>query len=388
MSINKEQAGVSLHYDCKYFLGERPCSYHKNHRIKCEDCKYYLPVQKSILIIKLGATGDVLRTTPILRGLKDKIKDAHISWLVSEESSDILRDNPYIDRILIHNFKILPFLHLKKYDLLINLDVTLESSSLATMINAEEKRGFGLNGRGDITYFNKASETWHGMSFSDDLKKENQKTYQEIMADIVGIESKKYEMVLELPQEELAFAEEFMKKKNVYPGSYKIGIGTGTGGRWPLKKWTVEGYASLISQISKEPNTEIILFGGPPEKERNKKLLEMFPDLLIDTGTENSLGQFVALVNQCDLIVSSDTLIMHIAIALKKKTVVLFGPTSAAEIDLYGRGEKILSVMDCLCCYKNTCEVIPNCMENISPDIVFAAVKRLCNAINKRKIKI
>jgi heptosyltransferase-2 len=50
--------------------------------------------------------------------------------------------------------------------------------------------------------------------------------------------------------------------------------------------------------------------------------------------------------------------------------VVLFGPTSAAEVDLYGLGRKITAEMDCLCCYRQTCDKSPNCMESISMDTV------------------
>lgn len=372
-----------LHYDCRHFLGDKPCTYHKRYKASCADCKYYNPAGKRILIIKLGSRGDVLRTTPILRGLKDKHKDAHISWLVSKDSSGILKGNPYIDKILIYNFDTLPFLMVKEYDLLINLDLSFDSSSVATIVRADEKRGFGLNSRGDITCFDRTSHQWYDMSFSDEMKKKNVRTYQDIMCDIVRIKPKRYEMILGLSDEERAFGREFLIEKKLREPSYKIGINTGAGNRWPLKKWTIDGYASLISRISQQLNAKMLLLGGRLEEGRNRKLLDMFPDILVDTGTGNTLRQFIALIAVCDLVVCSDTLAMHIAIALKKKTVVLFGPTSAAEIDLYKRGKKILPPMDCVNCYRNTCEKLPNCMENIDADTVFEAVRRLYNVSAK-----
>jgi heptosyltransferase-2 len=56
--------------------------------------------------------------------------------------------------------------------------------------------------------------------------------------------------------------------------------------------------------------------------------------------------------------------------------VVLFGPTSAAEIDMYGLGEKVIPDMNCLACYKPTCDFVPNCMDLITTDMVEAAVER------------
>jgi len=67
---------------------------------------------------------------------------------------------------------------------------------------------------------------------------------------------------------------------------------------------------------------------------------------------------------------------MHVALALKRRVVVLFGPTSAAEIELYGLGEKIVPQMECLACYKAGCNFVPNCMDLISVEMVARAVER------------
>jgi len=77
------------------------------------------------------------------------------------------------------------------------------------------------------------------------------------------------------------------------------------------------------------------------------------------------------------VVVTGDTLAMHLAVALGKKAVVLFGPTSHTEIELYNRGEKIYSDMDCLVCYRQRCDKSPDCMEKIAADRVFKTIKKL-----------
>jgi heptosyltransferase-2 len=79
-------------------------------------------------------------------------------------------------------------------------------------------------------------------------------------------------------------------------------------------------------------------------------------------------------VNLCDLIVTGDTLALHVAVALDKMVVALFGPTSAAEIDLYGRGVKLVSDAPCVGCYRTECDVLPTCMERISAQQVHGAI--------------
>jgi ADP-heptose:LPS heptosyltransferase len=74
---------------------------------------------------------------------------------------------------------------------------------------------------------------------------------------------------------------------------------------------------------------------------------------------------------------------MHIALALEVRSVVLFGPTSAPEIELYGLGEKVLPDMTCLGCYKNTCDFVPNCMELISVDMVADALRRQLSLVKR-----
>jgi ADP-heptose:LPS heptosyltransferase len=65
-----------------------------------------------------------------------------------------------------------------------------------------------------------------------------------------------------------------------------------------------------------------------------------------------------------------------LSLALGRRTIVLFGPTSAAEIEMYGLGEKITPRMDCLACYKSTCDFVPNCMDLITTDMVERAVQQ------------
>jgi heptosyltransferase-2 len=68
---------------------------------------------------------------------------------------------------------------------------------------------------------------------------------------------------------------------------------------------------------------------------------------------------------------------MHLAIGLKKKVIALFGPTCAQEIELYGRGEKVVSPISCAPCYRRKCETSPTCMEAITAEEVMSKIKGL-----------
>jgi len=129
--------------------------------------------------------------------------------------------------------------------------------------------------------------------------------------------------------------------------------------------------------LKKKPKVRILLLGGPGERERNRRILKKARGGVIDTGCENTLGQFAGLIDLCHLVVTGDTTAMHLAIGLKKKVLALFGPTCAQEIELYGRGEKVVSSLPCAPCYRRKCEISPNCMEAITADEVMSKVKGL-----------
>ncbi|MBZ0199850.1 MAG: glycosyltransferase family 9 protein [Ignavibacteriaceae bacterium] len=366
-----------LKTDCKFFPGDRPCSFNKNLGIKCDDCKYYSPVIYKILIIKLEAAGDVLRTTSLLFALKDKYPNSHICWITKRNSIPLFNNNILIDEVIAFEAPELNArLQTEEFDLLIHPDASPVSSAIASIVKAKEKRGYILNTKGKVVPANSAAEEWLEMGAFDDLKKKNKKTYQQILHEIAEVDYNKGEIIINLSPAELLFLEDFRKRNALGKFKHIIGLNTGASKRWQLKQWRFEGYKELILKLTERKDVGILLYGGPEEVEKNKQLKKLFP-ALIDTGTENSLRQFFALLNLSDVVITGDTLALHAATALKKNIICVFGPTSSNEIEDYGRVIKISPKMDCLVCYKPTCDFKPNCMDLISSDDIYNEVIKL-----------
>ena len=118
---------------------------------KCDDCDYYSPIKFKILIIKLDAVGDVLRTTSILNALKAKFPDSHITWLTKQNAKDIFINNTLVDNVLLfESYDLHSRLSTEVFDLLIHPDASPVSSSLAAVANAKVKKGFVLNHLGQV----------------------------------------------------------------------------------------------------------------------------------------------------------------------------------------------------------------------------------------------
>jgi len=333
---------------------------------------------KQILIIKLGAIGDVLRTTSILKPLKNKHAPCFITWVTKKESFGLLENNSLIDKLAEINDK---SLLKKKYYLVISLDDDYEACELASKLKKEELIGSYLDKNRNKTY-TKSSASWFDMGLlggpdRDDLKNVNKRTYQSILFEILGLKDRDEGPKLILTKKDLEFEDKFAKKHGIKKEDSVIGINTGAGERWELKRLNEEKTIELINELNKETKAKLILLGGPEEKERNKRILSKVKNKIIDAGCNNSLREFSSIVNLCDLIITSDSLALHIALALKKKVVVFFGPTSANEIELYGLGKKVLPAREFLCFYKKKCIHKRDCGDLIEVNDIIIATKVL-----------
>jgi heptosyltransferase-2 len=126
-----------------------------------------------------------------------------------------------------------------------------------------------------------------------------------------------------------------------------------------------------------DPQNGVLLFGGPEEEDFNLEIKKETGDLIVDAGCSNSLLRFSALIDLVDILCTPDSLGLHIAVALKKTAVVLVGPTSPWELDVFGNGDIIYSdKCDCISCYRPNCPKEINCMNTIEPGRVFVAINK------------
>lgn len=366
-----------LKTDCIHFPGDRPCWPNKQFGKTCDNCEYYKPLKEKILIIKFDAIGDVLRTTSILPAVKRKYPESHITWLTKSNATDIFIGNEYIDEVLaVENTFTLPKLLSQNFDLILHPDASPVSSAYAKIISAKEKLGFTLDEKGKVVPLNDEAIEWFEMGAFDQLKKANTKTYQQIIHSLLKLEYKRDEILLNLTESEKIFRDKFYTDNKLNRYKYLVGINTGGSRRWKYKKWRLDGFKDVIQELEKHPEVGVLLFGGEIESDLIDEL-KSFSKNVINTGTKNSLREFFALIDLVDVLITGDTLALHAATALKKKVICLFGPTSSAEIEDYGRIIKVIPDMDCLVCYKQDCDFVPNCMEKITSDMVIEQIKNI-----------
>lgn len=351
-----------IKYDCRYFRGDVPCKPHKQHGVHCVDnrrevCVYYQQTDKKILIIKLGAIGDVIRTTTLLNKLKVVEPNAEIWWLTL--TPDVIPKS--VDVILPFTPQSLAILQAVKFDILFNLDKDKEACALCSKISSGIKKGFTLK-NGKCIPVSIQAEHKYLTGIFDDLSKKNTKSYQQEIFEICGYTFDGEEYIM---PEVRNYAWKLPKNKRI------VGLNTGCGGRWTSRLWDNKNWIALAKKIQKAGYTPLLL-GGEQEHGKNLKLAKVSGALYFGYF---SLNQFMNEVNQCDLVVTAVTMAMHLAIGLKKKLVLFNNIFNKYEFELYGRGEIVEPDFECNCFYSPTCE--NNCMQYISVDRVFKSIKSL-----------
>ncbi len=309
-----------------------------------------------ILIIKLGysetldpeigkvvSLGDVLRTTSILWALKEKYPESHISWLVSEQADPLLHNNHLIDRILVWD-SFVPFQLMKeKYDVLINLEKVPGICALADMISAWVKYGFR---------FDSTSGTYHayekGQDFIGYINSKNSDVpkgyWQQMLIEMLGIEWKNQEYILDYTPKTIE--------------KFDIGFNFDVGTKWPTKGMPIECW-----------------------KELEEKLVSNGYTVTWQQGQKN-LFDYMDWIHSCRIIVTSDSLGMHIAFAFHKKVIGLFGPTDPKEVFFYTGGRLLGSTIDCpaMPCREPKCKTGLNCLAHVDLDGIVKAVHEISEA--------
>jgi len=256
---------------------------------------------RKILIIKIGELGDVLRTTPLLRKLH-----GNVTWITGRQALPLLAGNPYIARLLTPGG--CAKIRRERFDWVINFDEDRRAGKIASSAKAARKTGVQFSA-GKFTYCEN-SAPWFDMSLisrlglreADRLKYRSRKTYQHYLFKACGFRFN---------------GEEYMLPA-AYPEITRplVAVERRTGLRWPLKHW--RGYGDLTGLFKKTGIDFFIL--------RQRK----------------SLREYISDINRCAVLVSGDTLAMHIALALRKRAVAIFNCTSPWEIHGYARLRKIV----------------------------------------------
>jgi len=362
---------------CKKFNGYKPCVSYKNCleegcQADCEENQ----IGTKILMISLDALGTVLMNTAILPSIKRKFPVSTIYWITMPAAEKILFNNPLIDKVLTWTDENRMVLRQIKFDYAYNTDKSNYACAFLNEVTAENKLGFVLNDDGKIVPANKSAMYSYILGVDDNLKfRINQRSGLDIVHEVLELDYKKDEYIFEFTEEEKQFIENFKQEINYDSKKYYVGFNTGCSNLFPNKKMTVEQHVHLIKEFAKDDNLKIVLFGGREDTERNQQIMDLLPaDVqakVLNTPSTLGLRRGACFMSIADLVITGDSFGMHMAIGLKKYVIAWFGLSCVAEIEIYGRGEKVYQKD-----LEKTCPYNLECISMIDLDKIVSLAKQ------------
>lgn len=363
--------------DCRNFSGYRPCKIES----VCDNCQSYSPIKASILIVHLGAIGAVVRSTSLLAKIREKYPQSFITWITDRPSEQLLKNHPLIDQVCSSENAEILSLQARIFDIALVIDKSAKAIGIAHRLECQQIIGFTQQpSTGAILPANaEAEELW---SLGLDNHKKffiNKKSEVQLIAEALKlVKSADYK------PEEFCYSMPLDVNENMLAASLRnqwqqdkrqpiIGLNTGCSNVIAAKKLTVEYNRNLIKKLISSGHRNIVLLGGPEDTQRNQQIA--YGLNVIESPTQLGLRNGMVSVAACDIVVTGDSLGMHMAIAQNKFVIAWFGPTCAQEIELYGKGIKILSSAACSPCWKRSCEMQTMCYDQVEINSFMTAVE-------------
>lgn len=304
-------------------------------------------MRHKILIIKLGysetfapevrqtcSLGDVFRTTVLLH----LFKEDHVTWLTDKAAVGLLEGNPFIDRILTFDLLSVLQLESERFDKVINLEKSPGICALVNRISAWAHYGFRFDQEtGTAQTYERAYEAL-AVATREDVKKLNNKPWADLLYSMLGARWNGENPILGYEP----------RVKPTFDLGFNVHVGTLAPVKaWPMAHWRMlEELAGRRYSITHQQHLD-------------------------------DLKGYMDWIASCRMLITNDSLGLHLGVALGKRVLGLIGPSPATELSPHKNLRLLTPPLDrdCIPCCKSTCELDDSCMNYITPEMVFRAIE-------------
>jgi len=327
--------------------------------------------KKRILVIKIGAIGDVILAVPSIREIRNNFPDAFISVLVGVESRHILKRCPYIDELIFYDrkgnnagikglLKAAGVVKRKVFDISLDFQNNRTSHIIAWAGAVRKRYGYTNNKFG--FFLNNGSRF---LKIGAGPVEEQFRVLKRAGINTIGASKR---MELWPGKEDLSYIDDFLK--NEWLREKQLLVGINIGASWKTKRWPLRHFARLSDMLAAK-DIRVVITGSKKETDLVRQFTGLTRVKIVNAVGKTTIPQLAALIKRCRLFLTSDSAPMHIASAMGIDFIALFGPTDAKRhFEPTEKGIVIQKKVDCGPCYKADCKKIV-CMEKISVDEVF-----------------
>lgn len=361
-----------------------------------------------VLIIRLSAIGDVLRTLPALNAWKRQCPDTSFSWLVEPAAASVLQGHPALDKVLVFErglfrgswrsprrlfrgiwglLKLIRALKSEKFDLVVDAHGIFKSGFFAWLSGCSERLGFA---RPDAKEF---SSSFYSRHFKPSRRRLNRVDRALELVASLGVDTAgppEYRLPLpklpEISAEVPGLPPTMTAVAELAGRGPLIVIHPGSSPQTAYKRWHLDGYINLVKRLAAQLDARILLTWGPGERETVELIAGYSEVELVVARKTASLPELAAIFAECDLFVGGDTGPMHLAAAVGTPVVAIFGPTDPEVNAPRGVSWRLVRhSLYCSPCRKRSCRK-KLCLEAIGPRQLLAAIEDLLAEIGDENL--
>jgi heptosyltransferase-1 len=343
---------------------------------------------RRILLIKPSSLGDVTHALPVLAGLRRRYPRAHIAWLVSVTCRDLIDGHPDLDEVIPFDRRrygrllqcpriareFLGFaygLWRRRFDLVVDLQGLFRSGFLAWATRADVRIGFGTARELAWAFYT------HRVAAADPDEHAAVRNYR--VAPMLGFGHVPMTIELSVPQAAKERARALLASHGI--GAETPFAAMATGARWETKVWPADRMARVADHLYREHGLTVVLVGGADEEGPCEAVASATRAPTANLAGKTTIADVMAIIDRASILISNDSGPMHIAAALDRPVVAVFGPTNPNRTGPYStRSRVVRRELACSPCYlrkRSACPYDHRCMQELAVEAVLPRVDAL-----------
>jgi heptosyltransferase-1 len=370
---------------------------------------------RKILLIKLSAVGDVVHTIPVLNKLRRRYPMVQLDWLVTPAIAELLRHHPAVTNIIEFEreawstpWRLTPFasyarlaakLRAVAYDLVVDMHGQFRTAALTLATGAPARIGFdrpraGVWNASPRKFPEQARKhAWQGAREGSWVAYTHHIPVPTLdlhavdrylnVGPILGLDREPADFSFPIPQSAVSRVETLLAQHGVSRADIVI-MAPGT--IWETKRWGSDRFAKVAGHFLSK-GFAVILIGSQRERVVCEEVAALAPGAVDLAGT-TALSELAALIRRSAISITNDSGPMHLAVALDRPVVSIFGPTDPVWIGPYGRANAVLHAdLECSPCYLRKlkhCHHDHACMRGVSAPAVIERAERILSTTQNR----
>jgi heptosyltransferase-2 len=336
---------------------------------------------KKILVRATNWVGDTVMMIPSLAALKKKFPNARITALASPWVIPLLENHPCVDRTMIIDkgkgffsrckelTRIISWIRREDFDLAVLFQNAFEAAFLTFLGRIRYIVGYNTDGRGLFLT--------HKVIRDEDILSVHQVEYYLRLVETLGCQVEDRKPDLYLNDEDSKYARSMISSLSIEENSFVLGLNPGAV-YGSAKRWPEDRFAAIGDLAAGRWNARVLIFGAFSEKEIGDRVSGYMHAAPVNLCGKTTLGQAMALIKRCNLFVTNDSGLMHIAAAFDIPLIAIFGPTDCTTTGPYSKNSRIVRHdIDCSPCLKEACPQDHRCMLSIEPEEVWEEMESL-----------